>query len=361
MTHALPSGPDYYHAFFTQDPAWDGRLWVGVTSTGIFCRMGCPARHPKPENCAWYGSVGDCLDAGFRACKRCKPLLDRAHSEPQVQALLAALDARPDHRWTEADIRAMGYDPSTIRRAFHRLYGTTFLDIARQRRIGQAVKALGSGARVIDAQLAAGFDSASGFRIAFAKLMGCNPDDLSRAPVTANAAKASWFDTALGPMVAVADDQALHLLEFADRAILPRELSRLRGALSAPISLGRNAIMDQAEAELTDFFAGRNARFQTPLALHGTEFTKMVWRALCDIPAGQTISYAQLAQTIGRPTATRAVARANGANQIAIMIPCHRVIGADGSLTGYGGGLWRKEKLIRLEHQYARDGAKAAL
>jgi AraC family transcriptional regulator of adaptative response/methylated-DNA-[protein]-cysteine methyltransferase len=108
---------------------------------------------------------------------------------------------------------------------------------------------------------------------------------------------------------------------------------------------------EQAAAELSDYFAARSDRFQTPLALSGTAFTQQVWDALRQIPAGETRSYSDIARRIGRPLATRAVARANGANQIALMIPCHRVVGADGSLTGYGGGLWRKQRLIEIERQ----------
>ncbi len=144
-------------------------------------------------------------------------------------------------------------------------------------------------------------------------------------------------------MIAVADDHALHLLEFADRPALPKELERLRKAVKGRVALGRPAPIDQAAEEMRAYLAGRLTRF--------TPFTRQVWEALRRIPAGETRSYSGLAQEIGRPEATRAVARANGANQIAVMIPCHRVLGADGSLTGYGGGLWRKERLIALERQ----------
>ena len=130
-------------------------------------------------------------------------------------------------------------------------------------------------------------------------------------------------------------------------------IARLRDGVKGRLGLGRTAPMDQAEAEMTRSLAGEDACFATPLTLHGTPFTRQVWDALRAIPAGRTVSYSDLARIIGRPDATRAVARANGANQIAVMIPCHRVIGADGSLTGYGGGLWRKQRLIELERGYA--------
>ena len=157
-------------------------------------------------------------------------------------------------------------------------------------------------------------------------------------------------------MIAVADNTHLHLLEFADRKGVPGELKKLEQAAGG-IGIGETKITGQIAAELDAFFAGRSARFETPLKLHGSAFTRDVWRRLIEIPAGETRSYLDLANAIGNPNATRAVARANGANQIAIVIPCHRVIGADGSLTGYGGGLWRKQKLIELEQQYAKGHA----
>jgi len=155
-------------------------------------------------------------------------------------------------------------------------------------------------------------------------------------------------------MIAVSSASHLHLLEFVERKALPRELSRLREFAKGDLGLGRYNPTDQVEAELTAFFAGQNASFNTPLAFHGSAFTKEIWHAFCDIPAGETRTYSELARTIGRPSATRAVARANGANQIALLVPCHRVLGADGALTGYGGGLWRKQKLIEIEHQYQK-------
>ena len=118
------------------------------------------------------------------------------------------------------------------------------------------------------------------------------------------------------------------------------------------IGLGRNDIIDQLEAELGLYFSAKSASFNVPLVMHGTAFTRTVWEALQQIPAGETRSYSDIATEIGKPSATRAVARANGANQIALIIPCHRVLGADGSLTGYGGGLWRKQQLIELERKF---------
>ena len=350
MFDDLPDDETLYAALLARDPAWEGRAFVGVVSTGIFCRLTCPARKPKPGNCRFYQTISACLDAGFRPCLRCHPIRPAAESDPAMQDLLSRLHAAPDHIWREADVAAVGYDPSTVRRAFKRQFGLTFLDMARRLRLQASLTTLADGGRTIDAQLDAGFASPSAFRAAFARLMGQPPGAFANDALL----RADWFDTRLGAMIAVSDARHLHLLEFADRAALGRELKRLHAACKGRIGFGRFAPTDQVQSELDSFLAGRNPRFKVPLALHGSAFTTRVWHMLQTIPAGQTRSYAQLAASIGRPDAVRAVARANGANQIAIVIPCHRVIGSDGALTGYGGGLWRKQSLIEIEAAYGR-------
>ena len=345
MLFALPDDDTLYDALLARDDRYDGQAYVCVHSTGIFCRLTCPARKPLRENCSFRATVGDCIEAGFRPCKRCHPLKAAAQNDPVIIDLLARLDARPEHRWSEPDIAALGYDLSTVRRTFKRQFGMTFLEMARQRRLREGFETLALGGSVLTAQLDAGFESPSAFRAAFARLMGCAPSDLA----TDGHMRATWIPTALGDMIAVTSASHLHLLEFADRKGLPAGLKKLQAATPGGLGFGHFAPAEQAKAELDDYFAARSARFETPLALHGSPFTRRVWEALRTIPAGQTRSYADIARQIGQPSAVRAVARANGANQIALMIPCHRVIGADGSLTGYAGGLWRKQRLIEIE------------
>lgn len=352
----LPDDDTLYAALLARDPAYEGRAYVGVVTTGIFCRLTCPARKPARRNCRFFGSMAACLEAGFRACRRCRPMAPEVAMDRSVSTLLQALEQDPDRRWSEDDVGALGIDPSTARRAFKRQFGLTFLEMARLARLGNGFVTLSDGGRVIDAQMDAGFESASGFRDAFARLLGQSPARFSGR----ERLKADWIDTPLGAMIAVCDRSSLHLLDFVDRKVLPRALTRLRQAVEGDLGIGRFESTDRIEAELMDFFAGTSARFDTPLVLHGTAFTKTVWNALRRIPAGETRSYGDLARGIGRPSAVRAVARANGANQIAIAVPCHRVIGADGSLTGYGGGMWRKRKLIELERHYATASHKEA-
>ncbi|OED46814.1 6-O-methylguanine DNA methyltransferase [Rhodobacteraceae bacterium (ex Bugula neritina AB1)] len=348
MMFDLPDSQTLYHALITRDDAYEGRAYVGVTSTGIFCRLSCPARNPKFENCRFYATPGECIEAGFRACKRCKPLAAAAGDDPMVQDLLARLEERPAYRWGEGDLVRLGLDASTVRRAFKRHFGMTFLEMARQRRLREGFTALKAGAPVIAAQIDAGFESASAFRAAFAKLVGIAPGAFRKDALLL----ADWIDTPLGAMIAISCAHQLHLLEFADRKALPREVARLQKAQPGGLGFGRPAPTVQIAEELRRFFASEGADFQTPLALHGTAFEREVWHHLLTIPPGETRSYSQIARELGRPSATRAVARANGSNQLALVVPCHRVIAADGALTGYGGGLWRKQRLIEIETGY---------
>ncbi|NDL63436.1 bifunctional transcriptional activator/DNA repair enzyme AdaA [Acerihabitans arboris] len=345
MFFDLPDFDTLYAALLARDPGYDGFAFVGVRSTGVFCRLTCPARKPKKENSVFYSTVVEAMEAGFRPCKRCQPLSLFGARDNTLGILLASLENDPEKKWSEEDLVTAGLDPSTVRRTFKRQFGVTFLEMARLRRIGKGVNQLTTGGEVIDAQLEASFESGSGFRAAIVRHLGMNPSQARQHRFL----KSHWIETPLGSMLAVADHQALHLLEFVDRPALPNELTRLRNLTSSEIIMDRTPVTDRLEVEMGDYFAGKSCRFATPLVEHGSIFTRGVWDALRAIPAGEVRSYSAVAAAIDRPRATRAVARANGANQIAILIPCHRAIGADGSLTGYGGGLWRKKWLIEHE------------
>ena len=346
----LPNDDVLYAALVARDAGLDGRAYVGVTSTGVFCRMTCPARKPKRENCVFFETIGGCIEAGFRACKRCHPMAPAAEGDPAVARLLDALRGDPARRWLERDVAAMGLDPSTVRRAFKRHFDMTFLEMARLMRLRTGAQTLPEGGRVIDAQMEASYDSPGAFRAAFGKWLGIAPGKFAKDALL----RADWIDTKLGAMIAVSDKRALYLLEFAERKALPTELKQLHAYAKGSLGFGRFAPTDQVAAEIAAFMAGKSAQFDVPLAPLGTPFTQDVWKALRSIPAGETRSYSDVARMMGRPEATRAVARANGANPVAIVIPCHRVMGADGALTGYGGGLWRKQALIELERGYAQ-------
>jgi AraC family transcriptional regulator of adaptative response/methylated-DNA-[protein]-cysteine methyltransferase len=175
---------------------------------------------------------------------------------------------------------------------------------------------------------------------------------VTNGPVTNGKFVRTSIGTPLGSMVAVADDAALYLLEFENRVALTGELRRLERD-SGLIGLGSNPVLKRLVAEFEDYFAGESAAFQIPTFQHGTAFQEAVWQSLKQIPAGQTRSYGDIAEMLGQPEKSREVGKANGANKISIIVPCHRVIGSDGSLVGYGGGLWRKKWLLDHERRYA--------
>lgn len=180
-------------------------------------------------------------------------------------------------------------------------------------------------------------------------------DLFDHAPDDGADLRADWIDTPLGLMIAIADNDALHVLEFHDRTMLSHGLRRLSSMVSGRIGLGRGPVHARLTGQLRDYLAGRTDRLDVPVHLRGTDFQKQVWTALQAIPAGKTRSYGELARSIGRPSAVRAVAGANAANRLALIVPCHRVIGSNGTLVGYAGGMARKERLIALEQGRTRQ------
>ncbi|KLK93787.1 6-O-methylguanine DNA methyltransferase [Microvirga vignae] len=338
-----------YTALIARDPSYEGFAYVGVRTTGIFCRLTCPARKPKRSNVVFFGSCEEAQEASFRPCLRCRPVDRQRPSSGAVETLRDRIKAEPERRWSTEDLKNLGYDPSTIRRAFRREYGVTFTQYARSHRLGLAVSRLQQGGSVMDAQLDAGYESGSGFREAIAKLVGDAPARATGRPILT----AQWLDTPIGAMLAIVDDRGVQLLEFADRTALPTEINRLRTRVG-PICFGNSPVLEELARQVETYFSGRLLTFGIPVVQRGSAFEATVWEALRQIPLGSTRSYGEIARSIGRPDAPRAVARANGANQVAIIVPCHRVIGADGSLTGYGGKIWRKKWL--LEHERRMTG-----
>ncbi len=349
----MPFDEDACYAALTErNPDYEGVFYVGVRTTGVFCRPTCPARPPKRENCEFFRDPQQALLASYRPCQRCRPLSHPDQTSEVVRRLVDAIERAPYKRWRDADFDALSMHASTARRQFRKRFGMTFVAYARARRLGAAFKAIRAGERVIMAQLDAGYESGSGFRDAFAKIMGAPP--ASRA---ARVLFAAWLETPLGALTAIGDEEALYLLDYADRRGLERQIERLRGRARAGIVPGRTGPIAQIEAELAAYFEGCSMRFETPLARPGSPFQNAVWDALHAIPPGQTLSYAEIAHAIGRPGAARAAGRANGANPFAIVIPCHRVINADGGLGGYGGGLARKRWLLDHERRWASAAA----
>lgn len=342
---SLPSSRIMFRAFARRDSAYEGVFYAAVKTTGIFCRPTCHAKKPRAENVEFFGSRAEALQNGYRPCRLCKPMDHVPPPPPVVKQLLRAVEASPGARLTDKDLQAMGIDPSTARRRFRSCYGLTFQAFQRARRMGVALQDVRAGKPAIEAQMDVGYESASGFRGAFRRTFGRPPGDEG----TKDCLFARRIGTPLGEMLALADKQGLRLLEFEDQGELEPAVATLARRLACAVVPGTNAALGAAEVQLRRYFAGGLREFDLPLAPVGSTFELAVWAALRRIPAGSTRSYAEIAAEIGRPGAQRAVGRANGANRIAIVIPCHRVIRSSGALSGYAGGVWRKRRLLELE------------
>jgi AraC family transcriptional regulator of adaptative response/methylated-DNA-[protein]-cysteine methyltransferase len=342
----LPPRAEMLAAVRRRDARYEGVFVLAVRTTGVACRPGCPARAPRPENLEFFPDLQAAEAAGFRPCRRCRPERAAGAAPPWMAELERELELRPQRALSDADLVARGLEPRRVRRAWLARTGTTFHAWQRARRLGLAHEALRAGRDGDEAGFDAGYASASGFREAFAKLFGAPP---ARAARTQRLLRARLLPSPLGPILAAASDQGLCLLEFADRKGLPGQARSLLRWHQAAVVPGQHAHLSQLERELERYFEGRLARFDVPLDLRGPPFHVQVWRALLAIPPGETRGYAELARALGRPDAQRAVASANGCNRISVVVPCHRVIGSDGRLVGYGGGLWRKRRLLELE------------
>ena len=343
--NSLPPRTEMDQAFAAGDPGYDGIFFVGVTTTGIFCRPSCPARKPLPKNVEYYPSAKEALFAGFRPCKRCRPLHTDGRPPEWVENLLAKVESDTAQRVQDRDLRAMGLDPATVRRYFLKHYGLTFQAYCRGRRLGEALGEIRSGADLDEVVLDHGYESHSGFREAFSKAFGTPP---GKGRSTA-CLKVAWIESPLGPLVAAANEEGICLLEFTDRRMLEAQFRTLRRLFKCAVVPGRNAHIQKLQSELDAYFAGRLKAFTVPLVYPGTPFQRRVWEELLRIPHGATRSYEEMAAAAGSPGACRAAGTANGMNRIAILIPCHRVVNKDGKLGGYGGGLWRKQRLLDLE------------
>lgn len=329
------------------DADYDGVFFMAVKTTGIFCRPSCPSR-PKQENLEYFGSVKECLFAGYRPCKRCHPLETNGTPPAWVAKLMARVEAEPEVRLKAADLRACGVSPERARRWFQQHYGMSFAAWCRGRRLAGAFTKIRNGGMLDEAVFDSGFESHSGFRDAFNRTFGNTP---GRARQNGERVVCAMIESPLGPLLAGTSDHGICLLEYTDRRMLESNLATLQKRFRCAIVPGEHKWLRQLQRELAAYFEGRLRKFTLPIALRGTSFQEKVWRELQSIPHGETISYDELARRIDQPTAQRAVARANGMNRICILIPCHRVIGKDGSLTGYGGGLWRKRLLLQLERK----------
>lgn len=343
--HTL-SPADAWAAFEARDRAYDGRFVVGVTTTGIYCRPSCPARRPKRENTRLLADPAAAEALGLRACLRCRPgevARDR-RAVLDVVALIAGSEEPP----TLAELgRATGYSPAHLQRLFTRALGVSPAAYARERRTARERAALRNEATVTDAIGAAGHGSASGFYARADDRLGMTPSAWRRsgAGVTVRWTSVS---TTLGELTIAATERgvcrvAFGLGEEALRAdFVQAELERDDAGLAA------------LAADVVAAVERPGRPHDLPLDVAGTAFQQAVWQELARVPPGETVSYAALAVRAGSPGAARAAGTACGANKVAVLIPCHRAVRADGSLGGYAWGLDVKEELLSRERDQTK-------
>ncbi|RDC61738.1 bifunctional transcriptional activator/DNA repair enzyme AdaA [Adhaeribacter pallidiroseus] len=337
----------FYQALVAKDVTYEGTFIAAVKTTGIFCRPTCTARKPKIANVTFFKTTKEAILHGYRPCKVCKPLENLGESPAYVKVILQAIHADPSQKLKDWDLVQRGIEPNTIRRWFLKNHGLTFQAYQRLFRINSAFKKIQNGEKVTATAFDVGYDSLSGFSDSFKTIFGVAPTHSKKKQVI----DIIRLETPLGTMLAGAVPEGVCLLEFTDRKMLETELKQLSKLLNATIIQGANAHFSLLQEELTAYFAGKQQSFTVPLVTPGTKFQQTVWQELQNIPYGTTRSYKQQAMALQVPQAVRAVAHANGMNRISILIPCHRVIGENGNLTGYGGGLWRKQWLINLEKE----------
>lgn len=342
MTEPLAIDADIaWAAFERRDRAYDGRFVGAVTSTGIYCKPSCPARHPKRENVLFYRDGAEARAAGFRACLRCTPD-EVGRDRVAVARAVALIEADEDGIGLEELAARVGYAPHHFHRLFKRATGVTPAAYARGLKAQRAAKALIDEDSVTQAIYEAGYSAPSRFYEGGAKRLGMTPSAWRKggAGVTIR-----WTiaDTSLGPMLVAATDKGLCRVSFEEgedalRARFP----------NAEIVPGGAALADLA-ARVVASVESPDRHQDLPLDVQGTAFQEAVWQALRAIPAGETRSYSELAAIAGNPKAVRAAGTACGQNQVAVVIPCHRAQRSDGTLGGYAYGLDRKTVLLKRE------------
>ncbi|MGH6658454.1 MAG: bifunctional transcriptional activator/DNA repair enzyme AdaA [Sphingomicrobium sp.] len=342
VTNVARLDPDTaWAAFMRRDRVWDGRVIGAVTSTGIYCKPSCPARRPKHENVIFYATGEEARAAGYRACLRCKPddiARDHLAVKQAVELIEQAEEAPPLAQLAAA----VGYAPHHFQRLFTRSLGVSPAAYARGLRARRSERHLKASDRVTDAIYDAGFSSPSGFYSNAKERLGMTPSAW-REGGRGETIRWTRFDSALGPMLIATTAKGICRLTFDEG-----EKALRRQFPNAAIVKDDGGLAELVSEVLTAIDAPAQAQ-DLPIDVRGTAFQEKVWQELRKIPLGETRSYADIAAAIGQPGAVRAVGTANGSNPVSILVPCHRVIRADGSLGGYGGGLPNKRKLLDAE------------
>jgi AraC family transcriptional regulator of adaptative response/methylated-DNA-[protein]-cysteine methyltransferase len=352
-----------------RDASADGQFVYAVKSTRIYCRPSCPSRRPTRKNVSFFPSAAAAEQAGFRACKRCEPDLATPRADPQAAVIAAATEYLTEHASERTRLddlaKATGVGRLTILRGFRRVLGVSPGEFAKAQRVARFKDALhpdGSpkrtaapsskaqpAKRITDAIYEAGFGSSSRLYESSSAALGMVPRTM-RAGGAGLVIRYATAPSPLGRMLVAATPSGICTIAFGrDDAELTADLRLRFNQATLAAAKGNTGWLADAVAFVASQITEHPLAATFPLDVRATAFQQRVWKALQQIPRGETRSYGQLARELGSPTAARAVAAACGANPIAIAVPCHRVVGQDGSLTGYRWGIDRKRKLLAVE------------
>jgi AraC family transcriptional regulator of adaptative response/methylated-DNA-[protein]-cysteine methyltransferase len=331
-----------------RDPRAEGHFFTAVASTRIYCRPTCPARPAKRENISFYPTADEAEAAGYRACKRCRPRGedDRARMRDAIARVCAHLDAAEEIP-PLAELAALaGLSPYHFHRAFTRALGVTPRRYASARRAARLGANVRDAVRVTDAVYDAGFGSSSGFYGEAARALGMTPRAY-RSGGAGETIRVATAVTSLGTVVVAGTARGICAVRFGDDAAVMREELRAEFP-GAAFTLPDEAFTAWVDAVVARIEGDLRAA-AVPLDIRGTVFQRRVWDAVAAIRPAEPVTYTELARRVGAPASVRAVANAVGANPVAVVVPCHRVIGSDGKLRGYRWGLDRKRALLKRE------------
>jgi AraC family transcriptional regulator of adaptative response/methylated-DNA-[protein]-cysteine methyltransferase len=353
MTRAETTAPfagdeDRWAAVTRRDPRADGVFYYAVLTTGVYCRPSCAARRPLRENVRFHASCAAAERAGFRPCKRCRPN-EPALAERRRAAVAEAcrlIETAEELPSLDALAQAAGMSRFHFHRVFRAATGVTPKAYAAARRAERLRAELGKSGTVTEAIYGAGFNSSGRFYAASAAMLGMTPRKF-RAGGEGVVIRFALGECSLGSVLVAASEKGVCAIMFGDD---PGALLRdLQDRFPQAELIGADKSFEETVAKVVGFIEAPALGLDLPLDLRGTVFQQRVWQALREIPAGSTVSYAEIARRIGAPRAVRAVAQACAANDVAVAIPCHRVVRTDGALSGYRWGVERKRKLLARE------------
>jgi len=340
------------------DPRWarvlkrdrtaDGLFWYSVATTGVYCRPSCPSRAANPINVQLHDTLADAKITGFRPCKRCHP--DGPSTDAENVAIVARACRLIEESEGEDSLNALatavGLSASYFHRRFKAVTGLTPKDYAAAHRAGKIRHGLANGGSVTEAIYDAGFNSSGRFYEKSTNILGMTPTQFKTGGANEEI-RFALGETSLGAILVASSKKGVASILLGDD---PDALLRqLQDRFPKASLIGADREYEALVAQVVGFVEAPQIGLDLPLDVRGTVFQRRVWQALQEIPAGQTVSYAEVAQRIGSPTAVRAVAGACAANDLAVVIPCHRVVRNDGALSGYAWGVERKKALLDRE------------